>query len=77
MPHENSPTTTPAALPVKADRLAFNAKETCALLGGISLVTLWRMERANLLHRVPGIPGRLYAKAELERLIRGELVKAA
>jgi hypothetical protein len=61
--------TNSSAAPV--ERLAFNLKEVCAVLGGISPVTVWRLEKRNLLRAVPGIRHKLFAKTEVERFLAG------
>jgi len=53
------------------ERLAYNLDEICAVLGGISKITVWRLEKRGLLHAVAGIRSKLFAKAEVERFLAG------
>jgi predicted site-specific integrase-resolvase len=48
--------------PPVVEPLAFSREETCAALGGISPVTLWRYAKRGLLQPVAGTHGRLYSK---------------
>jgi hypothetical protein len=51
--------------------LAFNAREVCKILGGISATTLWRIEKSHALRRVPNIKKRIFARVEVERFLAG------
>jgi hypothetical protein len=50
------------------ERLAFNAKETAQTLG-ISLVTLWRLEKRRLLKPSRALRTPLWSRTEIERFL--------
>jgi DNA-binding transcriptional MerR regulator len=55
-------TTETKTTPPVVEKLAYSREETCAVLGGISPVTLWRYVKRGLLQPVAGTHGRLYSK---------------
>lgn len=68
----------PIAIPVIAqpvERLAYTAKETATCLG-VSLVTLWRLQKRGLLLPVPGLGKRLYSVESIKRFAAGEAPKS-
>ena len=61
----------PVATTVPApERLAFSAKEVCAMLG-ISDTTLWSLNARNLLVPLKVLRHRLYPRAVLEKFLAG------
>jgi DNA-directed RNA polymerase specialized sigma24 family protein len=52
----------------KVERLAFNARETAQTLG-ISIVTLWRLERRGLLKPSRALRTPLWSRTEIERFL--------
>lgn len=48
------------------ERLTYNAREACAALG-VSPVTLWRLDKRDVLKPLPGLRHRLYSVAALRR----------
>ena len=63
-----APASTTTPLPQK---LAYMKKELLAELS-ISSTTLWRLEVLGQLRAVPGLRHKLYARAEVERFLKGE-----
>jgi transcriptional regulator with XRE-family HTH domain len=61
-------TTTPTA--PAAEKLAYSQAELCAALG-LSKVTLWRLEKRNLLRPVPGIRNKIYSRRAVEAFLEG------
>jgi predicted site-specific integrase-resolvase len=59
---------TPLHAPAPIERLAFNAKETAQTLG-ISLVTLWRLEKRGLLNPSRALRTPLWSRTEIERFL--------
>jgi predicted site-specific integrase-resolvase len=59
-------TTDPRPAPV--ERLAYNARETAQALG-ISLVTLWRLEKRGLLKPSRALRIPLWSRTEIERFL--------
>jgi DNA-binding transcriptional MerR regulator len=59
----------PLAAGQQPEKLAFTRREVQAALGGISTVTLWRLEKRGLLRPVQGIRHRIYARTEIERFL--------
>lgn len=55
--------------PPVVEKLALSREETCAVLGGISPVTLWRYNKRDLLKPVSGTHGRLYAKKAIQAFL--------
>jgi hypothetical protein len=62
--------TSPNDTPIPPEKLAFSKSELAAAIG-LSGVTLWRLEKRGLLKPVPGIRHKLFARAEVERFLRG------
>lgn len=56
------------AQPSNIERLAFNAEETAQTLG-ISLVTLWRLERRQLLKPSRALRTPRWSRTEIERFL--------
>lgn len=54
--------------PAPIERLAFNAKETAQTLG-ISLVSLWRLEKRGLLKPSRALRTPLWSRTEIERFL--------
>ena len=54
--------------PTNIERLAFNAEETAQTLG-ISLVTLWRLERRGLLKPSRALRTPRWSRTEIERFL--------
>ena len=54
--------------PANIERLAFNAEETAQTLG-ISLVTLWRLERRGLLKPSRALRTPRWSRTEIERFL--------
>lgn len=67
----NSPQCSPSGEP-RVEPLALNKEQTKQALGGISDVTLWRLERRGLLPSVPGIRHKLYSVAAIKRFLEGK-----
>ena len=61
-------TASEAIQPATIERLAFNAEETAQALG-ISLVTLWRLERRELLKPSRALRPPRWSRTEIERLL--------
>ena len=61
-------TTAEAILTANIERLAFNAEETAQTLG-ISLVTLWRLERRGLLKPSRALRTPRWSRTEIERFL--------
>ena len=61
-------TTSEPIQPANIERLAFNAEETAQTLG-ISLVTLWRLERRGLLKPSRALRTPRWSRTEIERLL--------
>ncbi len=61
-------TATETPPPAKIERLAYNAEETAQTLG-ISLVTLWRLERRGLLKPSRALRTPRWSRAEIERFL--------
>jgi hypothetical protein len=51
------------------ERLAYQTNETCQLLGGISRVSLWRLEKRGLITPSKALRMKLYSRAEIERFL--------
>jgi hypothetical protein len=51
------------------ERLAYQTDETCQLLGGISRVSLWRLEKRGLITPSKALRMKLYPRAEIERFL--------
>jgi DNA-binding transcriptional MerR regulator len=51
------------------ERLAYQTDETCQLLGGISRVSLWRLEKRGLITPSKALRMKLYSRAEIERFL--------
>ena len=51
------------------ERLAYPTDEACQMLGGISRVSLWRMEKRGLITPSKLLRTKLYSRADLERLL--------
>jgi len=58
--------------PRTIEPLACRREEACRLLGGISTVSLWRMEKAGLIRPVPGIRHKLYSLQSLRDFVAGK-----
>lgn len=54
--------------PANIERLAFNAEETASTLG-ISLVTLWRLEKRGLLKPSRALRTPRWSRTEIERFL--------
>lgn len=54
--------------PIAAAKLAYNAREVCAILG-ISRVSLWRLESRSLLRSVGCIRSKCYPHSEIVRFL--------
>ena len=50
------------------ERLAHTTEQTCEMLGGISRVSLWRLEKKGLKASL-ALRMKLYARAEIERFL--------
>ena len=50
------------------ERLAYTTEQTCEMLGGISRVSLWRLEKKGL-KASRALRMKLYARAEIERFL--------
>jgi len=61
-------TTAEAILTANIERLAFNAEETAQTLG-ISLVTLWRLEKRGLLKPSRALRTPRWSRTEIERFL--------
>lgn len=55
------------------EKLVYTGREVNELLGGISDVTRWRLEKKGLLKRVPGVPKPIYTKKSVLALASGEV----
>lgn len=56
--------------PPAVERLAFTIEETCKALGGISRVTLWRLEALNRIRSIDtGMRLKLFSRGEIERFL--------
>ena len=64
---------TPASQAV--EKMAFTGDEVASLTG-LSKVTLWRLEKRNLLKPVPGIRHKLYSRKAVEAFLDGKAVAA-
>lgn len=60
-----------ATVETKVERRAFRAPEVRHMLGDISHVSLWRLEKLGLIRPIPGLTGRakLYSAQEIERFL--------
>jgi hypothetical protein len=54
------------------ERLALNKAEAREALGGISAVTIWRLERRGLIQAIPGLRHKLYSVESLKRFVAGK-----
>ena len=63
--------TNPATKPA-VEKLAYTGPEVNEILGGISNVTRWRLEKKGLLKRVPGLGKPLYSKRAVMALLNAE-----
>jgi hypothetical protein len=52
------------------ERLAHPTNETCEMLGGISRVSLWRLEKRGLITPLKALRMKLYSRAEIERFLQ-------
>jgi len=50
------------------ERLAYTTEQACEMLGGISRVSLWRLEKKGLKASRP-LRMKLYARTEIERFL--------
>lgn len=50
-------------------RLAYTTDQTRELLGGISRVSLWRLEKRGLIKPSKALRMKLYPRAEIERFL--------
>ncbi len=55
-----------------SEKLAYTGAEVNEILGGISDVTRWRLEKRGLLARVPGLRRPLYSRRSVHALIDAE-----
>jgi hypothetical protein len=53
------------------EKLAYTREELKSVIP-VSNVTLWRLEKRNLLVRVPGIRTPIYSRASVERFLAGK-----
>jgi hypothetical protein len=60
-------TTKPASAP---EKLAYHRDELCTLLG-LSVVSLWRLEKRGLLRRVPGLKVPLFSAQAVRDFLEG------
>jgi len=51
------------------ERLAHTTEQTCEMLGGISRVSLWRLEKRGLIKASKALRMKLYARTEIERFL--------
>lgn len=58
-------------IPQVRPKLAYTAKELCAELS-LSRDTIYKLESAGRLKAIPGIRHKIYSRAEVERLLRGD-----
>lgn len=58
------------------EKLAYTGAEVNEILGGISGVTRWRLEKKGLLVRVPGIGKPLYSRQAVLAFLEGRVSKA-
>lgn len=66
------PTTKTTTAPSHAvEKLAYSGKELQRLLG-LSVVSIWRLERRGLLRAVPGIRSKLYSRKNVEAFLEGK-----
>lgn len=63
---------TQSDLKPSVEKLAYTGPEVNEILGGISDVTRWRLEKKGLLKRVPGIGKPLYSRRAVLSLINSE-----
>lgn len=56
----------------QVEALACRRREACRLLGGISTVSLWRLEKRGLIRPVPGLRHKLYAIQSLRDFVSGK-----
>lgn len=64
--------TTPQSLATgerSVERLAYQTDEACEMLGGISRVSLWRLEKRGLLTPSKALRTKLYSRADIERFL--------
>lgn len=57
------------------EKLAYTGTEVNEILGGISNVTRWRLEKKGLLKRVPGLGKPIYSKRAVMALLNAEGVR--
>ena len=57
--------------PGHAEKLAYSGKELQRILD-VSSVTIWRLEKKNLLKPVPGIKNKLYSRKTVEAFLEGK-----
>ncbi len=57
------------------EKLAYTGTEVNEILGGISDVTRWRLEKKGLLKRVPGLGRPLYSKRAVMALLNSEAAR--
>ncbi len=53
-------------------RLVYTADEACAVLGNLSRVTLWRLEKRGLISAVPGLKTKLFSIEVLKKFVAGK-----
>ena len=51
------------------ERLAYTTDQACEMLGGISRVSLWRLEKRELIKPSKALRMKLYSRAEIERFL--------
>lgn len=73
-----APRTGPAAVDVPSHTvsettpLLVDKRTACAMLGGISDVTIWRLESRGLIQSAPGLRHKLYNVESLKRFAAGK-----
>jgi hypothetical protein len=70
-----TPTTPTTRLSQSLEKLTFTGPEVNEILGGISDVTRWRLEKRGLLKRVPGIHKPIYSRKSVLAMINAEAVQ--
>jgi excisionase family DNA binding protein len=58
-------------IPELRPKLTYTAKELCAELS-LSRDTIYKLESAGRLKAIPGIRHKIFSRAEVERLLRGD-----
>jgi DNA-binding XRE family transcriptional regulator len=59
------------SIPQIRPKLAYTAKELCAELS-LSRDTIYKLECSGRIRAVPGIRHKIYSRAEVERLLKGD-----